>query len=67
MTTAQISPRVLTVNEFSDAYRIGRTTTYKLINDGTLRTVLVRGRRLIPVEAAEALLRSPQQDTRLIA
>ncbi|MGB7097520.1 MAG: helix-turn-helix domain-containing protein [Xanthobacteraceae bacterium] len=51
------SQRVLTVNEFIKAYRLSRTTTYKLINNGALSTVLIGKRRLIPIEAAEALLK----------
>ncbi len=49
------SRRAYRVQEFCDAYRLSRSTTYKLMKAGKLKTVLVGGRRLIPVEAAEAL------------
>jgi len=43
------------INEFCAAYGIGRTTTYKLIKTGKLRSIVVGGRRLIHKDAAEAL------------
>ena len=33
-----------------------RSTLYKLMSAGTLRSVKVGGRRLIPIEALEALI-----------
>ncbi len=48
--------RALTLVEFCDCYRLSRTSAYKLINEGKLKTVLIAGRRLVPVDAAEALL-----------
>ena len=47
---------VYRVNEACHVLGIGRTSLYKLIETGELRTVRVAGRRLIPVEAARALL-----------
>jgi predicted site-specific integrase-resolvase len=49
-------PRALRVNDFCQSYGISRATTYKLMKNGKLRTVLVAGRRLIPVDVAEALI-----------
>jgi hypothetical protein len=54
---AEIARRALRMNDFCVAYGISRATAYKLMARGELRTVLVAGRRLIPVDAAEALLR----------
>lgn len=48
--------RALRVNEFCAAYGVGRATAYKLMKQGKLRTALIGGRRVIPVDAAEALL-----------
>ncbi len=48
--------RAYTVREFCSAYRVSRSHTYKLMQRGQLRTVLVGGKRLIPVAAAEALI-----------
>ncbi len=48
--------RALRVNEFCAAYGLSRSTVYKLIAAGKLRTVLVGKRRLIPVDAAESLI-----------
>jgi excisionase family DNA binding protein len=44
------------INEFCSAFGLGRTKVYELIGSGKLRTVLVGGRRLIPAEAAKALI-----------
>jgi excisionase family DNA binding protein len=44
------------INEFCDAHGLGRTKTYELIASGKLKTVVVGGRRLIPAEAAKALI-----------
>jgi excisionase family DNA binding protein len=49
--------RALKIKEFCEAYGPSRSTTYKLINEGKLKSVLVGGRRLILVESAEALLK----------
>jgi excisionase family DNA binding protein len=57
MPNEQFNQRVLTVGEFIRAYRLGRTSTYKLINNGSLRTIRIGKRRLIPVDAAEQLLK----------
>jgi excisionase family DNA binding protein len=44
------------IDDFCRAIGLGRTKVYALIADGTLRTVVVGGRRLVPRDAAEALL-----------
>ena len=49
-------PLAYRVNEFCRVVGLGRTTVYSLIADGTLPTVKIRGRRLIPRDAALALL-----------
>jgi excisionase family DNA binding protein len=48
--------RVYQVMEAVAAYRISKSTIYKLMAAGSLKTVKVGGRRLIPVEALEALI-----------
>jgi excisionase family DNA binding protein len=48
--------RALRVNEFCQLYGLSRATAYKLMKTGQLRTVFVGGRRLVPVDAAEALI-----------
>lgn len=53
--------RAYTVHEFSIAYRISRSHIYELMKRGTLRTVRVGGKRLIPVEAAAELMVSSAQ------
>lgn len=48
--------RAYQLNEVVAAYRLSRSTIYKLMGAGKLRTVKVGGRRLIPVDAIEALI-----------
>lgn len=50
-------PRAYGVRDFCKAFGVSRSTVYNLMADGRLRTVRVAGRRLIPADAAEALLR----------
>jgi excisionase family DNA binding protein len=54
----QVAPerRAFRVSEFCRAYGVSASTTYKLIREGKLRSVLVCGRRLIPRDAAEKLI-----------
>ena len=54
-------PRAYRVNEFCRAYGVGRSTVYKLIKEEKLPSVLIGGRRVIPTDAGEALLRGAAQ------
>jgi predicted DNA-binding transcriptional regulator AlpA len=51
------SKRALRMRDFCEGYGISRATAYKLMKAGKLKTVRVAGRRLVPVDAAEALCR----------
>jgi predicted DNA-binding transcriptional regulator AlpA len=57
ITNSAPERRALRVNEFCAAYGLSRSTAYKLMKTGKLRTVLIGGRRVVPVDAAEALLK----------
>ena len=48
--------RTYHVNEAAAAFGLSRSTLYKLMSAGTLRSVKIGGRRLIPIEAIDALL-----------
>ena len=48
--------RALRVNEAAAQYGMSRSTIYKIMAEGTLRTVKIGGRRLIPRDALEALI-----------
>lgn len=48
--------RALHVNEAAALYGISRSTIYVLMARGTLRTVKIAGRRLVPRDAIEALI-----------
>ncbi|MBL8654887.1 MAG: DNA-binding protein [Alphaproteobacteria bacterium] len=49
--------RALRINEFCQRYRVGRTRTYALIVEGKIKSVTIAGRRLIPTDEAERILR----------
>ena len=56
---ANIKPedrRAYRVQDFCQSHGLSRSTVYKMMAAGKLRTVLVGGRRLIPKDAADALL-----------
>ena len=48
--------RAYRINEAVAAYRLSRSTLYKLMATGRLRAAKIGGRRLIPRDALEALL-----------
>ena len=54
-------PRAYHVNDFCRLYGIGRSGVYKLLKEGKLPNVVVAGRRVIPRDAAEALLAGGEQ------
>ena len=54
-------PRAYRVNDFCRLYGIGRSGVYKLLKEGKLPSVIVAGRRLIPRDAAVALLRDDEK------
>jgi excisionase family DNA binding protein len=49
-------PRAYSVRDFCKAFGVSRSLTYSLLSSNKLRSVRVAGRRLIPADAAEALL-----------
>jgi excisionase family DNA binding protein len=53
-----LPPRAYSVKDFCKAFGLSRSTAYNLMADGRLRTVRIAGRRLIPADAAESLLRT---------
>ena len=53
--------RALRVNDASTLYGLSRSTIYKLMAAGTLRTVKIGGRRLIPRDVLEALISERSQ------
>ncbi|OCB52982.1 hypothetical protein A5722_25545 [Mycobacterium vulneris] len=50
-SVASTHARLNTVEETMERLRIGRMTTYRLINSGELRSVKVGRRRLVPEQA----------------
>jgi excisionase family DNA binding protein len=57
------APRALRVEQAARSLGLGRTTFYGLIADGSIRTLKVGARRLVPVEALDEFLqRSRESD-----
>jgi excisionase family DNA binding protein len=56
-----VNRRAYQVNEAAATYGLSRSTIYKLIAAGTLRSVKVGGRRLIPTDAIEVLFAGDEQ------
>lgn len=54
----RVVPQAYSIEGFCAAYSLSRSKVYELISLGKLHSVRVGGRRLIPAEAGEALLRS---------
>jgi excisionase family DNA binding protein len=54
-STASI--RAMRVNDFCKRYAVGRSTVYALIRSGKLPDGMIAGRRIIPVDDAERLLK----------
>jgi predicted DNA-binding transcriptional regulator AlpA len=52
------SRRALKLNDYCEAYGPSRSATYALIRAGKLPNIKVGGTRIIPIDAAEALLKS---------
>lgn len=50
------SPKGYTVNGFLNKIPIGRTSLYRLIREGNLKSVMICGRRIIPATEADRLL-----------
>jgi excisionase family DNA binding protein len=57
ITTAPAERRALRVNDAAFIYGVSRSSLYKLMSEGKLSTVKLAGRRLIPRDNLEALLR----------
>jgi excisionase family DNA binding protein len=57
ITLAPDERRALRVNDAAFAYGLGRSTVYRLLKEKRLPSIKIAGRRLIPREAMEALLR----------
>jgi excisionase family DNA binding protein len=55
-TTKNQERRALSIRETARTCGLSRATLYRLLKDGKLTTVKIRGRRLVPVGAIDALL-----------
>lgn len=51
------APLAYRVKTFCKSVGLGKTKLYELIRDGKIKTVVIGGRRLIPAEEAQRLVR----------
>lgn len=58
ITVSPQKPLALTVRSFCELTSLGRTTTYKMLQEGRIQSCLIGRRRLITMESAEAFLAS---------
>lgn len=49
-------PRAYSISKFCELFSVSRSFVYSRISDGTLNSVRIAGRRLIPADTAEALI-----------
>lgn len=49
-------PKAYTVDGFLENVPIGKTSLYKLLKDGRIKSTIICGRRLIPATEADRLL-----------
>ena len=61
MKTVTQETRAFGVKDAAKTYGVSRTTIYAWMKSGTLRTVKIGGRRLVPRDALEALLSGDQR------
>lgn len=53
---------LLTIPQAGAALGIGRTSTYRLINEGKLATVELLGRRMVRLESVQRLAGEPSSE-----
>jgi excisionase family DNA binding protein len=51
------APIAYRVKTFCNSIGLGRTKFYELVRDGKIRTVVIGGRRLVPADEAQRLVR----------
>jgi excisionase family DNA binding protein len=51
------APLAFRVRPFCTSIGIGRTKFYELVRDGKIKTVVIGGRRLVPADEANRLVR----------
>jgi excisionase family DNA binding protein len=51
------APLAYRVKQFCDSVGLGKTKFYELVRAGKIRTIVIGGRRLVPADEAERLVR----------
>ncbi len=58
-----VETKAFTIDEFIDAYKVGRTITYEELASGRLKSYKLGRRRYISAEAAEAWQRQLERES----
>ena len=61
--TELASEGVVTIDEAKTFLKIGRATLYRMLDEGQLPSVKIRGRRMIPKRAAVEMISSQLPET----
>ena len=51
------APLAYRVTQFCKSIGLGKTKFYELVRDGKIKTIVIGGRRLVPADEAQRLLR----------
>jgi excisionase family DNA binding protein len=54
--TRTLEPKAVRIQEFAELMSMSRRSVYNMIEAGELRTVMIRGMRLVPMTEADRLL-----------
>lgn len=61
-TDIQNAPALLSITDAAKRLNIGRTTLYKLLDEGRLKSIKVYDRRMIPATAIDAFIADALQE-----
>lgn len=67
MTQRDLHPLTYKMEEFSEVMGIGRTTVYKMLKNGELKSVVLGGRRFIPRSEVDRLLQNTEQNDQFVS
>ena len=51
-----MEPKLISISHSCELLSLGRTTIYRLISEGTLKTVKIGSRRLVKMESIKSLI-----------
>jgi excisionase family DNA binding protein len=67
MTQKNLQPLTYSIEGVSEVIGVKRTTIYKMLKTGELKSVVIGGRRLIPRSEVDRLLKNAEQNDEFVA